>query len=180
MAVITYRITFQGNYQGELKELFFLVNVGRTKSNQVYIDSKNRPGCHWTLVYIYLKSNKWYYCHTSCWGSPVVTAIYQVVRMFPKPFAGIVEGHLEANGSTGTTAHTCSTRCLRNIPLQTCMNVCGAAVAILAAIPAKAPSLWKNVFLIQKGVLPDSLKWLLSPTVHSDFLRSTMISWLKT
>lgn len=110
----------------------------------------------------------------------MVTAIYQVVRMFPKPFTGIVEGHLEANGSTGTTAHTCSTRCLRNIPLQTCMNVCGTAVAILAAIPAKAPSLWKNVFLIQKGVLPDSLKWLLSPTVHSDFLLSTMISWLKT
>ena len=178
-----------GNLSRSTKGIVFVVNVGRTKSNQVYISSMNRPGCHWTLLYIDLKSNKWYYCDTSCWGSPsnlrgvvspVVTAIYQVVRTFPKPFAGIVEGHVEANVSTGSTAHTCSTRCLRNIPLQTCMNVCGAAVAILAAIAAKAPRLWKNVFLKRKGVLPDSLKWLMSPTVHSDFLRSTMISWLVT
>lgn len=176
-----------GKLSKSTKGIVFLVNVGRTKSNELYISSLNQPSCHWTLLYVDLKSNKSYYCDTSCWGSPlnlrgvvwpVVTAIYQVVRTVCTPFAGIVEGHVEPNGSTGSKAHICSTSCLRNIPFQTYMDVCGAAVVILAAIAAKAPSLWKNVFLKRKAVVPDSLKWLMTPTVHSDFLRSTMILWL--
>ena len=160
------------------ERIVFMVNAGRTKSNQVYISSLNRPGCHWTLLYVDLKSNKWYYCDTSCWGSPsnlkgavsfVVTAIYQVLRVAPKPFAGIVEGHVDVNASADSTTHTCSPACLKNIPLQTCMNVCRAAVAILSAIAVKAPNLWRKIFLKRKGVLPNSLKWSRSPTTHSDF-----------
>ena len=178
-----------GKLSRSTTRIVFVVNVGRTKSNEVYISSPGRPGCHWALLYIDLKSNKWYYCDTICWGSPsdlrgvvspVVTAIHQVLLTVPKPFAGIVESHVETSGSTSSTAHTCSTTCLRNIPVQTCMSVCGAAVAILAAIAAKAPSLWKDVFLKRKGVLPDSLEWLMSPTAHSDFSRITLISWLIT
>ena len=114
------------NLSRSTERIVFVVNVGRTKSNQVYISSLNRPGCHWTLLYVDLKSNKWYYCDTSCWGSPsnlkgavsfVVTAIYQVLRVSPKPFAGIVEGHVDVNGSDDSTAHTCSPACLKNIPL---------------------------------------------------------------
>ena len=176
-----------GKLSRSTERIVFVVNVGRTKSNQVYISSLNHPGCHWTLLYVDLKSNKWYYCDTSCWGSPpnlrgavsfIVTAIYEVVRIPPKPFAGIVEGHVDVNGSADSTGHTCSPACLKNIPLQTCMNVCGAAVAILSAIAVEAPNLWSKVFLKRKGVLPASLKWLMSPTTHSDFLRSTLISWL--
>ena len=178
-----------GKLSRSTTRIVFVVNVGRTKSNEVYISSPDRPGCHWALLYIDLKSNKWYYCDTICWGSPsdlrgvvspVVTAIHQVLLTVPKPFAGIVESYVETSGSTSSTAHTCSTTCLRNIPVQTCMSVCGVAVAILAAIAAKAPSLWKDVFLKRKGVLPDSLEWLMSPTGHSDFLRITLISWLIT
>lgn len=98
--------------------------------------------------------------------------------MSPKSFAGIVEGHVDINGSADSTAHTCSPTCLKIIPLQTCMNICGAAVAILSAIAVKAPNLWRKVFLKQKGVLPDSLKWLIPSTTHSDSLRRTLISWL--
>lgn len=151
-------------------------NVGRTKSNQVYISFLNRSGCHWTLLYVDPKSNKWYYCDTSCWGSPsnlkgavsfIVTTIYQVLRV--SPFAGIVECHVDVNGSADSTANTHSPTCLKNIPLQTCMNVCGAAVAILSAIAVKAPNLWRKIFLKRKGLLPISLKWLKSPTTHSNF-----------
>ena len=115
-----------GKLSRSTKRVVFVVNVGRTKSSQVYISSLNRPGCHWTLLYVNLKSNKWYYCDTRCWGSPsnlrgavsfIVTAIYQVVRIPPKPFAGIVEAHGNANGSADSTVHTCSPTCLKNIPL---------------------------------------------------------------
>ena len=160
------------------ERIVFMVNAGRTKSNQVYISSLNRPGCHWTLLYVDLKSNKWYYCDTSCWGSPsnlkgavsfIVTAIYQVLRVSPKPFGGIVECHVDENGSADSTAHRCSPTCVKNIPLQTCMNVCGAAVAILSAIAIKAPNLRRKIFLKRKVVLPISLKWLMSPTTQSNF-----------
>ena len=33
-------------------------------------------------------------------------------------------------------------------------------------------------FSQQEGVLPDSLKCLMSPTTHSDFSRSNLILWL--
>ena len=163
------------------------MNVGRTKSNPVYISSLNRHGCHWTLLYVDLKSNKWYYCDASCWGSPsnlkgaisfIETAIYQVLCVSPKPFGGIVECHVDVNDSADSTAHRWSSTCVKNIPLQTCMNVCGAAVAILSAIAVKAPNLWRKIFLKRKVVLPISLKWLMPPTTQSNFLRRTLISWI--
>ena len=141
------------------ERIVFVANVGRTKSYQVYISSLNHPGCHWTLLYVDLKSNMWNYCDTSCWGlssnlkgavSFIVTAIYRVLRVSPKSFAGIVEGHVDVNGSAYYTAHTCSPTCMKNIPLQTCMTVCGAAVAILSAIAAKEPNLWRKIFVTRK------------------------------
>ena len=84
------------------ERIVFVANVGRTKSYQVYISPLNHPGCHWTLLYVDLKSNMWNYCDTSCWGLPsnlkgavlfIVTAIYRVLRVSPKSFARIVEGH---------------------------------------------------------------------------------------
>lgn len=50
---------------------YFHDECWRKKSNQVYISSLNRPGCDWTLLYVDLKSNKWYYSDTSCWRLPL-------------------------------------------------------------------------------------------------------------
>jgi hypothetical protein len=82
--------------------------------------------------------------------------------------------------------HNCSSKCFKNFPLQTCGNVCGAIVAILAVVAQKAPDVWKNGIpdvwkngiLLPTCNLPSSLKWLLDPTTYSDYLREVITSWL--
>lgn len=168
-----------------VKYVILFANVGKTNKNEVFIGKPGHQGNHWTLLYIDLTVNKWYYVDTFCWGmpanlksavSPFVTAIYQQGDMVPKPVSGIVQAHIQSLG----LSHSCSKACLKNIPLQTCANVCGVAVAVLGGIASLAPGLWRNVFLSRNTDLPTSLKWLLTPTVYSDFLRCSIISWLLT
>ena len=71
-----------------------------------------------------------------------------------------------------------SIRSLQNLPIQTCGNVCGVTVAILGGIASAAPNLWRGVFLSDIAEMPDELKWLLSPSIYSDFLRCSLVSWL--
>ena len=61
---------------------------------------------------------------------------------------------------------------------NTCGNVCGVIVAILAMVAQKIPNIWKNVILSQTCTPPSGLKWLLQPTTYSDYLREMIISWL--
>lgn len=96
--------------------------------------------------------------------------------MASKPVSGIVPAHIESFGRS----HSCCNNCLKNIPVQTCANVCGVAAAVLAGIACVAPYLWTNVFLNRNAEIPTSFEWLLKPIVYSDFLRCSIISWLLT
>lgn len=171
------------NIRHGVKYVVLFSNVGKTKKNDVFISNPGNPGNHWTLLYVDLTVNKWYYCYTYCWGMPeylkssvtlFVTAIYQYHGKTPKPVSGIIQAHTESLGSS----HSCAKMCLKNIPTQTCPNVCGAAAAVLGGIACAVPGLWINMFVNQNIDLPASLRWLLFPTVHSDFLRCSLISWL--
>lgn len=173
------------NIRGGVKYVVLFANVGKNKRNEVFISKPGHPGNHWTLLYVDLTVNKWYYIDTFCWGmpenlknavSPFVSAIYQQGGMALKPVSGIVPAHIESFG----LSHSCSKACLKNIPVQTCGNICGVAAAVLAGIACATPCLWRNVFLNRNTEMPNILKWLLKPTVHSDFLRCSIISWLLT
>ena len=173
------------NIRDVVKYVVLFANVGKNKRNEVFISKPWHQGNHWTLLYVNLTVNKWYYIDTSCWGmpenlknavAPFVTAIYEQGDMAPKPVSGIVPAHIESFG----LSHSCCNTCLKNIPVQTCANVCGVAAAVLAGIACVAPYLWRNVFLNRNAEIPTSLEWLLKPTVYSDFLRCSIISWLLT
>ena len=173
------------NIRDGVKYVVLFANVGKNKRNEVFISKPWHQGNHWTLLYVNLTVNKWYYIDTSCWGmpenlknavAPFVTAIYEQGDMVPKPVSGIVPAHIESFG----LSHSCCNTCLKNIPVQTCANVCGVAAAVLAGIACVAPYLWRNVFLNRNAEIPTSLEWLLKPTVYSDFLRCSIISWLLT
>ncbi|PFX12216.1 Zinc finger SWIM domain-containing protein 1 [Stylophora pistillata] len=168
-----------------VKYVILFANVGKTKKDEVFIGKPGQQGSHWTLLYINLTVNEWYYIDTFCWGMPTnlkttvssfVTAIYQQGDMAPKPVSGIVQAHIQSLG----LSYSCSKASLKNIPPQTCANVCGVAVAVLGGIASAAPELWRNVFLTRNTDCPTSLKWLLRPPVYSDFLRCSIICWLLT
>ena len=160
------------------KYITFFVNVGR--SREVFFGTHKKHGNHWTLLYIDLEQNKWYYCDPYGWGTPtnIKTAILPIVSLFyeetnlkPRPFKGCMQGPFP-KGSQRLFPH------LKNLPIQTCGSVCGVIAAILGGIASVAPSLWRHVFLSTTAEMPEDLKWLLSPSIYSDFLRCSLVSWL--
>ena len=70
--------------------------------------------------------------------------IYEEADAGIKSFKGLVQGH---DKEKSQVIHVCSSKCVPNIPLQTCGNVCGVAVIFLAAIASCAPKLWRDVLL---------------------------------
>lgn len=160
------------------KYIIFFVNVGR--SREVFFSTLKKHGNHWTRLYIDLEQNKWYYCDPYGWGTPtnIKTAVLPIVSLFyeetnlkPRPFKGCMQGPFP-KGSQRLFPH------LKNLPIQTCGSVCGVIAAILGGIASVAPSLWRHVFLSTTAEMPEDLKWLLSPTIYSDFLRCSLVSWL--
>ena len=166
------------NVKGNPKAVIFISNVG--KSKEVFLSSPSKKGCHWTLTYVDLVRNQWYYCDTLGWNAPsdlkkeiqkIVETFYREKDVPRKPFQGFTFCHIPSK----TSSHVCSSRCLPNFPLQTCGNVCGIITIVLAAIAAKAPVLWKQVLLSREGTLA---AWLREPSLNSDRLRATTASWL--
>lgn len=128
------------------KYITFFVNVGR--SGTVFFGSPKRPGNHWTLLYIDLTINTWYYCDPYGWGQskdmkaavlPIVSLFYEETTLKLRPFKGCMEGPIRDGSKQGT-------RSLRNLSIQTCGNVCGVTVAILGGIASVAPTLWRGLF----------------------------------
>ena len=166
-----------------VKCITFFVHVTKSWAGEVQFATPQEPGCHWTLLYIDLSTNKWFYCDTAGWSppkdvkkvvSPIVEMMYEAANESIRSFHGLVKGHVEDKSQV---SHVCSSKCLQNIPLQTCGNVCGVAVLFLAVIASCAPKLWREVFLANKARFPDDLKWIMHPT-YSDFMKSMVISWL--
>ena len=169
--------------RGKTKSVTFIVCVGkRKKSNEVFIGSPSKPGCHWTVLYVDLTINQWYYFDSFGWKAPrdltsemgpLVQIMFNALDLPYKPFRNYVYGHEPSTSPT----HSCTSSCLPNAPLQTLGNICGVVTVLLASISSLAPSKWKNWFLDKRKALPEHQKWLLSPIENSDYLRSVIISW---
>ena len=94
----------KSNFKGSIKYVLLFANVGKYESGEVFISRPGNPGCHWTLLYVDLTTNKWCYCDTNCWGvlenlkttvELFVKAIYQEIDTTPKPFKEFEQHTLE-------------------------------------------------------------------------------------
>ena len=94
----------KSNFKGSIKYVLLFANVGKSESGEVFISRPGNPGCHWTLLYVDLTTNKWCYCDTNCWGvlenlkttvELFVKAIYQEIDTTPKPFKEFEKHTLE-------------------------------------------------------------------------------------
>ena len=174
----------KANVHQTTRYLLFFSNVGKSAKGDVFVSTPRNPGNHWTLLVVDLAKNKWMYCDTSCWSmptnlkavvNPFVTAVYvEVLKERIKSPCVIAQSHVSGRSST----HICSKQCYKNIPLQTCSNVCGVGVIIIGGIISSAPELWENVFSKREDNLPRHFNWVINLSDNSDFLRITVISWL--
>lgn len=116
--------------EGTPKYLTFISLVG--KSKEVFLSSPNRKGCHWTITYVDLVTNTWFYCDTLGWSPPsdlkkeinrILEAFYKVQNVCRKPFHGCVSCHVPC----ATYKHSCSSKCFQSFPLQTCETSCNCS-----------------------------------------------------
>ena len=168
----------------QIKRLTFIVNVGRN-GTKTFVAKPGKQGCHWTVMYIDVTTNKWLYCDTLAWAPPddltanvnaLMNILIPELSLPTKPVQGRFVAHRPESMKAG--AHHCSKSCFRNIPLQKCGNVCGVIALIVAAISCMDPKLWDCTFLDIRNKLPNQLQWLLHPTSYASYLRRVLIHWL--
>ena len=168
----------------QIKAIVFIINVaGGIKKTDVA--TPNKPGRHWSLLYIDAVENKWFYCDTLAWPPPTninttVNAILNVLAMefpvFRKPAQGRFIAHKPEGNQRGS--HQCTNGCFKNVPLQSCGSVCGVIVVVMGAISSLYPTLWRAGFLDTRAPVSNEFLWLRNPTLHSCFLRRVLIHWI--
>ena len=163
----------------QIKAIVFIINVaGGIKETDVA--TPNKPGRHWSLLYIDAVENKWFYCDTLAWPPPTninttVNAILNVLAMefpvFRRPAQGRFIAHKPEGNQRGS--HQCTNGCFKNVPLQSCGSVCGVIVVVMGAISSLYPTLWRAGFLDTRAPISNY------PTLHSCFLRRRVfIHWI--
>lgn len=172
-------------WQGkQIRSIVFIINVADNIRETRVATPKNR-GYHWTLLYVDTVENKWFYCDTLGWAPPtnlkstVNSILHGFSRVFPifrKPaYRQFIAHKPEGNGSG---FHRCTESCFKNIPLQSCGNICGIIVVVMRAISCLSPTLWRSGFLDTKSSLPNEISWITNPKFHSSYLRRVLIHWL--
>lgn len=85
--------------------------------------------------------------------------------------------HAPDASSSHLNPHKCNENCSKFFPLQTCSNICGVAIIVVAVIAAKDISKFRD-FALNKQDFP--LKYLKDVSSFSDFLRLIILKWVCT
>ena len=105
----------------------------------------------------------------------ILDAFSMEIPVFRQPAHGRFIAH-KPEGSNASF-HQGTESCFKNIPLQSCSNICGVIVVVMAAISCLNPTLWRSGFLDTKSSLPKEISWVKNPTVYSHYLRRVLIHW---
>eukprot|EP00112_Aurelia_sp_Birch-Aquarium-sp1_P016923 Seg3879.3 transcript_id=Seg3879.3/GoldUCD/mRNA.D3Y31 product=Titin protein_id=Seg3879.3/GoldUCD/D3Y31 len=172
--------------KSNLDHLFILLNVGKDGKGETFVADCNRNGNHWAILDIDLKSKRYLYCDTLAWPvprylnndlMPVLTALESVCsQSVPKPGMRnpnlIRCAHLsESIDEFGK--HHCRGRCLVNLPLQRCSNICGIISVFTAAIAVVYPRIWTTLKETQQEIKYPAL-WFRSPSDHPEYIRKCL------
>ena len=169
-----------------LDHLFILLNVGKDCKGETFVADCNRNGSHWALLDIDLKSKRYLYCDTLAWPlprylnndiMPLLTALESICnKSVPKPGMRnpfiIRCAHLSENIDE-FGKHHCRGRCLVNLPLQRCGNICGIISVFTAAIAVIYPRVWTVLKETQREVNHPAL-WFRMPSDHAEYMRKCL------
>ena len=161
---------------GMVKRLVLPLNVGK-ENGQTFIGTMNKSGSHWVLVVVEIRPFKRIlYCETLAWKPPsdIIDVVNRYISHIPR-IGKYDDTHLflaHHPMATSRFGHMCDWRC-RNYPLQTCSDVCGVIVLIIAALAAVDQPLFQ--FLI--GPSEKSQVYLQRPSQHAYFLRRIIMCW---
>ena len=141
-------VNYISRFKKRFLKLVLLINVGQERGPyETFISTPQRPGCHWTTLYIDYYTNTWTYCDTK--ASEILKGLRKVIeKIF---FTVAVEMNLPVKGFTRIDqvhvvndrkggGHVCRTTRYPNFLSQTCGEICGIACSLQAFIAALAPN----------------------------------------
>eukprot|EP00794_Sanderia_malayensis_P017246 gene17246-18967_t len=169
-----------------IEHLLVIVNIGKNSDGTTFISDSNRKGCHWTLLDIDIKRKKYLYCDSLAWQvpsdlwmkiMPLCDALDKLCgSTLRKPSlrnADLIKSAHSSGYMNSRGQHECGPNCLQNIPLQSCMNLCGAIVVSLAAICVLHQDIWK-ILQTTKECIYDPGLWFQKPSEHAEYIRKCL------
>ena len=160
--------------------LFFFINVGKDTTGKVFIANHSKPGNHWTMCHVDAEAKRITYGDSLGWRVPF--KLRDILRQFVEAFFEDVSGYSSsschaAGDVNAFTNHKCGSSCASQYPLQTCTNVCGVVVLLMAVYACMANSFF--AYLTTPGQC-DSMPNLFISTLsqYSKYLQRVLMVWI--
>lgn len=157
-----------------VKQLIFVLSVGRQDDGTVYLGTDKMQGDHWSVAVVDVITGRVSYCDTLGWPAPenFLPAIIKYTCILGLTQAGQLSVRMAHKANT--EQHVCTPECT-NYPLQTCSDVCGVIAMVCIATAAFDKDLFE---LLLTPVNRDLNLYLTDPTLYSSYLRHVLIYWL--
>ncbi|XP_059172535.1 uncharacterized protein LOC131953394 [Physella acuta] len=163
-----------GKTAKDVKQIIFVMSVGRQDDGIVFLGNDKMPGDHWSVAIVDIVKEELSYCDTLGW--PVPEKLEYCLSTYTSSFGLSHQKQLRVRMAhqPNSEQHECSPYCT-NYPLQTCSDVCGVIAMICIAIAALDRDLFE---LLMKPIDKKLNLYLTDPTEYSSYLRHVLIYWL--
>ncbi len=165
-------------------KLCFAINVAKGRG-KTFISTFGQLGNHWTLCHVDTIEKKIVYGDSLGWQVPenLFCKLDEYIKAIDandtvKEYM-VTISH-DPNSKCHTTgAHKCSNNCVEHYPLQTCSNICGVVVMVVAAIACHNSDLFTNL-TNQPTFTGTPPIYLRNPSRFSKYLRLVIGCWISS
>ena len=178
----TFRRFRNGNADLPSK-LMFALNVGRDERG-TFLGSDAQRGCHWTLCHVDIAAKKLVYGDSLAWPFPsgLLSRVDKYLKAVCKDDDisnySTVMLHDPQNQCPMSGMHRCGESCADFYPLQTCSNICGIVVIVVAAIACYNYEFFQHISTTHGNTTTFPPVFLQTPTRFGKYLRLVVASWI--
>ena len=166
-------------------KFLFALNVCRSE-NGTFLGSDECRGCHWALCHVDIEGKKIIYGDSLAWPFPDgllcrVERVEKYIKAVNKDEDisnySIDMMHDPQSRCPMSGNHRCGASCACFYPLQTCSNICGIVVMVVAAIACYNFEFFKHISTKHNNAAIFPPVFLKTPTRFGKYLRLVVASW---
>ena len=166
------------------RKLCFAINVCKNETGQTFIGCDFQSGNHWNLCHVDTTTKKIVYGDSLGWAIPA-NLLNKLDR-----YIKAINVNLNVTEFTVSTTHNpnskspirgwhkCNHTCAKNYPLQTCSNICGIVVMVMAALACYHKELFQNMTAMHPPAKVFPRIFLSNPSRFGKYLRMVIGSWI--
>jgi hypothetical protein len=162
-------------------KLMFALNVGRDERG-TFLGSDEKRGCHWRLCHVDIAAKKLVYGDSLAWPFPsgLLSRVDEYLKAVCKDDDisnyTTVMLHDPQNQCPMSGMHRCGESCADFYPLQTCSNICGVVVIIVAAISCRNYEFFQHISTTHGNNTTFPPVFLQTPTKFGKYPRLVVAS----